>query len=428
MNYKIQRRLFNICAFISLIKFRIYDKASDKTRERIRSRKLHKLVSKAYEIPFYRKRFEGAGVTPDDIRTIEDLVKLPLLTKDEYREWVESELSKEDNKGLMVMQTSGSSGKPLKVINTPFEYARDVASVLRSWMFCGANPFFLKTLTENDESSETVGYKTLIQKLGILRREMIDEDDKEENIISFINNYKPDIIRFYKSEMVRVAVYAEKNNLKLHKPQYFVVLGENVDYLSERLLRRNYGEGLINMYGCVEAGIIGVKRPGNGYYDLFEDAVAVNVYNESEELAEKGRLIMTTLYKNKYPLINYDLKDLVEIEQTAKGRIIKEIQGRLDDSIVYNDGDSTGWIRIWHIACKQEDLLQIHVIQDSLTHIVIQCVKRKDSLKKETDIETELRTDLDIEIKGRLEVSFEWKDSIPPDSNGKLKLIEKRFN
>lgn len=427
MKYKIQRRLFNVCALFSLIQFRFYDKAPGILRGMIRKRNLHRMIANAYRIPFYKQRFDSVGITPKDIKTSEDLIKLPILHKDEYREWVESEIKKNDNSNLMCMQTSGSTGKPLKVINTPVEYARDVANVLRSWIYCGANPFFLKTLTDNDESSENVGYKTFVQRLGILRREMIDEDEDEVKIIDFINKYKPDILRLYKSEMVRIALYAEKKKIKMHKPRFYVVLGENVDMLAEKVLIRNYGSGLINIYGCVEAGVIAAKKPGEAFYELFDDAVAINIYNHQGQLSNSGRVMLTTLYKNRYPLINYDLNDIAEIERTNRGTIIKELYGRLDDNIVYSDGNSTGWIRLWHIVCKQEELLQIHMIQDTLDHVTIQCVKSTESKKTNIEIEDTLRRDLNKEIKGRLKIEFEWKDSIPLDANGKLKLIEKRF-
>lgn len=427
MNYKMQRKLYNEASFLALLKFRAYDKASNKKRGQIRDRNLHKMICEAYKIPFYRKRFDDAGVTPADIRTREDLTKLPLLTKEEYRQWMLEEKDKEENKACMIMQTSGSSGKPLEVLNTPFEYAKDVANILRSWMTCGANPFSLKTVTEADDSSETVGYKTFIQKLGILRREIINENDEEEKIINFINEYKPNILRMYKSELVRVGIYAKKNRIKLHKPDYYVVLGENVDMVSEHVLRDMYGEGLINLYGCVEAGGIAVKKPGNKYYEVFEDAVVLNIYDENNKLSDKGRVIMSTLYKNKFPLINYDLKDMAEVEETDRGLVIKEILGRTDDDVVYSDGTSTGWIRLWHIACEQQDLLQIHMIQKSYSSIVIQLVKDDASSKSEKQIEEELTKELNTEFRGRMEIEYQWLNIIPTDKNGKTKLIEKKF-
>ncbi len=327
MSYGVQRKLFNVKTFLTFLKFREYDKAANKKREQIRNKNLHKMIEEAYKIPFYRRRFDEAGITPADIRTREDLTKLPVLTKEEYRQWMLEEIDKEENRACMIMQTSGSSGKPLEVLNTPFEYAKDVANILRSWLVCGANPFWLKTITEADDSSETVGYKTFIQKLGILRREIINENDDEQNIINFINEYKPNILRMYKSELVRVGIYAKKKHIKMHKPDYYVVLGENVDEVSERVLREMYGKGLINLYGCVEAGGIAVRRPGNNYYEVFEDAVALNIYDENNKLSDKGRVIMSTLYKNKFPLINYDLKDMAEVEKTDRGLVIKEILG-----------------------------------------------------------------------------------------------------
>ena len=140
---------------------------------------------------------------------------------------------------------------------------------------------------------------------------------------------------------------------------------------------------------------------------------------KNNKLSDKGRIIMSTLYKNTFPLINYDLKDMAEVEKTDRGLVIKEILGRTDDDVVYSDGTSTGWIRLWHIACEQQDLLQIHMIQKSYSSIVIQLVKDNASSKSEKQIEEELTKELNTQFLGRLEIEYQWLDSIPTDENGK---------
>ena len=79
---KLQKKMVNVFLFFDLMKLnRKYPKGDDYIHlKKIQEKRLHKLMKKAYQIPFYRERFDRAGVKPEDIRTAEDLVKLPPLT------------------------------------------------------------------------------------------------------------------------------------------------------------------------------------------------------------------------------------------------------------------------------------------------------------------------------------------------------------
>lgn len=77
------------------------------------NRKLRKLMKRAYEIPFYRKKFDTAGLKPKDIKNREDLVKFPILTKNEIKEWL-TPLVDSEKERMHIVSTSGSTGTPLK--------------------------------------------------------------------------------------------------------------------------------------------------------------------------------------------------------------------------------------------------------------------------------------------------------------------------
>ena len=62
--------------------------------KRVQQKNIVDFVRYIYEIPFYRERFRQAGIGPDDIVTAEDFLKLPPLTRDEYRNWIEEEEKK----------------------------------------------------------------------------------------------------------------------------------------------------------------------------------------------------------------------------------------------------------------------------------------------------------------------------------------------
>ena len=77
------------------------------------NKKIHKLMKRAYEIPFYRAKFEESGTTPDDYHCSEDLVKFPTTTKAELRKWMMQtwQDNPDKQKDWNVLSTSGSSGR-----------------------------------------------------------------------------------------------------------------------------------------------------------------------------------------------------------------------------------------------------------------------------------------------------------------------------
>jgi phenylacetate-CoA ligase len=98
----------------------------DKRRlQTYQEKRLRSIVRHAYEsVPFYREKFKLAGVSPDDVKVLSDLSKLPVIKKDEIRRLDPSLLisSHTSLSELKVQRTTGSTGKPFQVF---FNHAED---------------------------------------------------------------------------------------------------------------------------------------------------------------------------------------------------------------------------------------------------------------------------------------------------------------
>ena len=154
---KLQKKMGNVFLLLDLTKMtkkipRNFSRVMD-----TQSRRLQKLMKKAYKIPFYRERFDAAGVKPEDIKTADDLVKLPVLTKDELREWMAKEIQNPKYKNWIVDTTSGSTGKPLSILFSPREKTYMRANWFRVMMVAGYNPFFGKTMSRINAHDENAG-------------------------------------------------------------------------------------------------------------------------------------------------------------------------------------------------------------------------------------------------------------------------------
>ena len=422
LKYKIQNKLFNFYCLFDILSMLRNDKLSADALRKLQNNRLQKLIKRAYQVPFYRKRFDDAGITPGAIKTKDDLYKLPILTKTEYREWMQKELNNPIVKDFKFTKTSGSTGIPTTNIYPPIEYAQHYMMDMWGWMKGGYNPFRGRSLTKQPGDGN-VGTHSFIQKLGILRRECFDTHWNRADIVRRITEYQPDFLLANSSELIYIAQFIKENNLTIPKPKYYCPNGENIDGLAEKILKETYGDGLINLYGCTEMASFAVKAPGNNDYEVMSDLVAVTVMTENGMKAEgSGTIIATPLYRLQYPLINYEVGDTGDVFLKDYRTIISRIKGRSNDFFSWANGKTTIFMRLWDITSQLEDIYQIRFIQETDTNLLIQVVKDTKTSKTENELEKYLTTMYKKEFDG-LNVRYEWLSVIPPDPNGKLRIM-----
>ncbi len=423
MSYSSDRKLLTVLIFKDLFKLQRklpfnYEKAEKEQKKRLKA-----LVESAYEIPFYKERFESAGVTPDDINEVKDLAKLPLLTKDELREFMKNEDEKGGYEFWYHDRTSGSTGNPLMLLFSPKEKAYNMANWFRVMLLCGYNPFFGKTMSPVSTHSQSGSQKTVVQKFGILKREFLDNSRSEEEIIEHINTYKPGFLYTNKSTLMKIALYAKSNGIEINKPKWFCPTGEKVDDNARKVLCEAFGNNLVDSYGTTETGAVLTKFGDMEEYITNEDLFAVNIYDDDGNLADEGRIVITPLYCTDLPIINYVIGDRVKSKKVNGHTVITEIEGRLNDYFKHSDGSITTYFEMNKFLGEFDEVLQFRFIQKSYDLVHVQCVKNKDKDTDIKDIEKILSDELNKKFKEKMNLEFEWMESIPPEANGKLRVI-----
>ncbi|MBR0373977.1 MAG: hypothetical protein IJH91_05580 [Mogibacterium sp.] len=428
----IQKKLKNVYVvwyLLTLKKSFDGDPAAIKAKQ---NRDIHEIMKRAYEIPIYRQKFYESGTTPDDYHCSEDLVKFPTLSKAELRLWMQEEWNNhpEIHDKINVHATSGSSGVPLRVLYSIREQACSDANWIRALSAAGYKPLFGKMYSfqtshrdPNDKSRDS-----FIQKFGLMRRKVVSEDycsgDGIADTIRDINEYKPDMICFRRNCLVRIVAYSREHDMPVWKPKLYVPVSEMVDEVTYNMLTDALGPGLIDAYGISEMGSSIYKFPGNDFYYVANDIAVANVYDDNNQLADDGRLILTTLYKKDYPLINYDVLDLVKSYTKDGLRYFTKIEGRMNDLIKHeNDGDSSA-LMLYRMANKVVGLSQFRFIEEDYHHMTIQLVPDPQNTSMTRDeIEDHFRKSMQKEYGDEFEVKIEWLDVLEPDETGKQRCF-----
>ena len=384
-------------------------------------------MKRAYKIPFYREKFEQSGTTPDDYHCSEDLHKFPVMNKAELRLWMQKEWENhpEIHDKVNVHSTSGSSGVPLKVLYTQQEQGCSDANWIRVLRAAGYHPLRGKMYSfqtsHRDPSDKS--RDSFIQALGLMRRKVVSEDycvgDGIADTIRDINEYEPDMICFRRNCLVRIVAYAEQHHMPLWKPKLYCPISEMVDDVTRALLKKTLGDGMIDAYGLSEMGSSIYQLPGNDFYY----AVA-NVYDDNNELADDGRIVITSLYKKTYPIINYETLDLGRSYTKDGLRYFTKIEGRMNDMLKHEAGYESSALMLMRIANHTVGLSQFRFIQESYHDMLIQLAPdpNNTSMTRE-EISDYFVKSVQKEYGDEFNIRVEWMDVLPPDETGKQRCF-----
>lgn len=424
------RKMENLFVFKYLLELKKHD-LEKREIYNIQNHKIEELMKCAYHIPIYRKKFEAVGAVPEDFHCREDLVKFPVLTKSEIKEWITAELKRNPEKyqNYHVYTTSGSTGTPLKLCASPRENAYFAANWLRIAMENGVNPLLDQTMALKDPAIVAKGKDSILQKLGILRRHKVSFLAEGKVIAEEINRVRPDFLYAHRTKLMQTVEYARHKHIKLRHPKAYASISETLTNQSIRFFRKYLGNRLFTSYGSMETGACTFTRIGNiRKHIVTNDTHVINIVDEKNQLANKGRMLITNLFLHEFPIINYDIEDGAEIIRKNGVEYLTNIQGRMNDWITLEDGRKYDYHPFYAATENLEELLSFRVIQNNYHEVELELVAdpareiNKEFLEKEiTEKLEKVIADYDMKY------HFIWKSEIEADSTGKLRFIVNRM-
>lgn len=384
------------------------------------NRKLKKIIKIAYETELYRPKFDAAGITPADIQTIDDLVKIPVLTKTEYRDYIERQMNEapEKYKGWVTAVTSGSTGTLLELRFTPSEHAVMHAKAFRAYRHNGFHFIrqSLLSLTHNMKPTHS-----FIKRLGLFRMHKATSLDEPAALVEKLNRIKPDVLSANLSNIVVMMKHAEDHQVALFKPRLVVVISEVLTPRIYEMMKEHFGDCIVDRYGCIETGLLAYTLKGDiSKYNFINQYNAFIVLDDQLQPSDKGDIYITSLFQKGFPLINYQLGDTVETRVEKGERIITKINGRSNDWIKYSDGTVLSFLHL-------EDVMhcsQFRVIQEDYENLTYVLVRRPGTKLSNREIEEELLKTLQKNLPEKgLRYHFQWVDEIPVEKNGKIRTL-----
>lgn len=290
-----------------------------------------RIFRKAYnKSVFYHKLYTDAGIKIDDIKTLDDIKKLPVLTKDMVRKHADEMIVAPKWK-LIINHTSGTTGTPLRVYEDWPSIWREQAYFYCYRKRCGftyGQP--LVSLRGNLEK------KDLYLKVHISNTLYLSSYNINEKTVGIyyeqIIRHRPVAIEGYPSSLYSLALLLRDKNLQLHIPVAFTSSESLLDY-QRALIEKQFDTNIYDHYGTTERTIrLSETINHNGYYE--EPGYSINEYTEDGE-------ITTSLINESFPMIRYkgnDVMDIEELDGNEKQVIVKKIEGRKSSVLIGKDG------------------------------------------------------------------------------------------
>lgn len=306
---------------------KLYELSSEEL-ERRNERVFLNLIHKAYDSsPFYHNLYEEAGVKKDDIKSLADITKLPVITKDMVKKHGVKMLTVPSWK-LIKNHTSGTTGTPLTVYEDWPSIWKEQAYLYCYRKRCGftyGQP--LVSLRGNLEKNDTY-LKVHVSNTLFLSSYNINNS----SIVTYYNQilkHKPVAIEGYPSSLYALALLLRDNNMQLHIPLTFTSSETLLDYQRE-LIQSQMDTVIYDLYGTTERTILLCETLNhNGYYEA--PGYSVNEYTENGE-------ITTSLINFSFPLIRYQGNDIMELSDDNNQVRVKSIQGRKSSYLEGKDG------------------------------------------------------------------------------------------
>ncbi len=398
--------------------------------EALQLRRLQNLCHRVYaNVPFYRKKFDEANISPADVRSLADLKYLPFTEKQDLRNHYPFGMFAVPKDSIVrIHASSGTTGKASVVGYTQ----RD----LDNWAELVARCLCCARVTPKDILHNAYGYGLFTgglglhyggERLGLTVVPVSGGSTKRQ--IQLLKDFGATVVSATPSYMLHLYEAAEEQGINLRElPLRIGIFGAEPWTEEMRFdIERKMGIDALNIYGLSEIMGPGVSQEcieAKQGMHIFEDHFLPEIIDPAtgEPLphGEEGELVLTTLTKEGVPLLRYRTRDICSLDDTpcACGRThlrMTRITGRSDDMLI---------IRGVNVYPSQIEALLLET--DGLTPHYLLVVRRDgnlDTLEVQVEVSENMFTD---EIKGlqRREIAIQKSIKDYLGISAKVRLVE----
>ena len=398
--------------------------------EQLQWQRLKRVLRHAYErVPYYRRLFDSAGLTPRDIRCLEDLSLIPITTRDALQEVPPSDLLARgvDRARCIERRTSGTTGSPLAVfLSSRQKEAQDMVQ---------ARALLANGLALRDRRAVFVAPWQIpqrpyaFQRLGFWRKAYFSIFENVRDQLPRLEELEPDSIYGTPATLRALALEKLDRGSTRLAPRTIFSTADLLDRSTRQLIEAGFGVRAVDLYGSLEFGYLAWQCPEQRRHHLNVESAVMELLHEGQPApsGRTGEVVCTSLLGFAMPLIRYQLGDLVVASPDACpcGRglpLIELIEGRSNEAFQLPGRVVTPQaLTEAMLAVEVGDAIrQFRLVQHDETHVELSVVKRDGYTE---GVRAELERSLAEVLGSGVAIAIHEVESIAPDPSGKRRAI-----
>ena len=325
-----------------------YETLSREEISKLQAERLQATVRHCMNVPFYQQKFKDMGITPDDIKTADDVRKLPFTTKQDLRDTYPFGMAAVPLRDCVRLHSSsGTTGNPTVILHTQKDLDEWANQVARNLWMVGLRP---DDVFQNSSGygmfTGGLGFQYGAERLGMLTVPAAAGNSLRQ--IKFMKDFGTTAVHAVPSYVTRLYEVMQEQGVDPRRDTKLRVLAIGAEPHSEEQRQRieqMMGVKAYNSFGMSEmcGPGVGFECPEQNGLHFWEDYYIVEIVNpetlEPVPDGEIGELVLTTLCREAMPLLRYRTRDLTRVlgRSCPCGRNhvrLDRMRGRSDDMMV----------------------------------------------------------------------------------------------
>lgn len=406
--------------------------------QELQNKRLRALLKYAYEtVPFYRRRFKDVKLKPEAIQNVQQLAKLPRLTKEEIRRNLRELVSTQTPKSkLTLFATGGSTGEPLKFFKDKRTISWAYAATSRNYRWANldlgekylilwGSPFDVSV------SSEFRGIlHERLMRYRILPCTQMSESSMGQ-YVQKIRRYRPKALKGYTSALVLFARYLKEHRIGNLNIRSIISTAETLFPADRKLIEEQFDCAVYDTYGSREIALMAGECEEHHGLHISAETVVLEFVKNNENVAagELGEILVTDLQNYGMPLIRYSNGDAGrpsdDICSCGRGLpLIKSIDGRVTDFVRAGDGRRVPG-PVFTLLFGELPVKKYQIVQTAFNKLTVKVVK---DAGYSADDDRKIVSRLATIVGEKVEINIEYVADIPPSSrSGKFLPVVSRI-
>lgn len=397
-----------------------------------RDARVRNLVRYAVEtVPYYRE----LGVDPRELRTVDDLARLPLLERPVLQATPLRFVSESRRaRGAFRLATSGTTGMPVAVYHDRLSMLENIAFSERERAVeaCFVGRRFRYAVVQVMNASSAVGrvrswYDGASYRPFRPRRRVLLVDLPLETIAAEIDRCRPDVVEGYGGHLEMLFRYVLERGVD-HRPAAIVFGRDAMTEEGRLLIEAGLGAPVLSRYRAIESLKIGYACELRRGLHLHEDLCHVRIVRRDGAPAgpgESGEVVLSNLVNHATVLLNYRLGDLARLTDEPcpcgrTGGMLVDFDGRADDILELVDGTLVHPGRVQSVVAGREGVRRTQLVQLERDRFELRVVAPVDAYGRHRE---SLRAEMS-ELLGGAAVHVVRRGSLDPPDGRKFRQIE----